>query len=75
MPVQKYDVRDGHGVFQERYWQPVNSPVLDNAQRLIALLHEVTDVTESVKARPLNRPSRSAPGRSPEPTLARVIRQ
>jgi hypothetical protein len=50
MPVQKYDVRDGHGVFQERYWQPVNSPVLDDAQRLIALLHEVADVTDSVKA-------------------------
>jgi hypothetical protein len=47
MAIQKYDVRDAAGVFQERYWQPVNNPVLDSERHLIALLHEVTDVTDS----------------------------
>lgn len=50
MPVQKYDVRTPTGAFEERYWQPVNSPVLDAEGHVIALLHEVTDVT-SLQAR------------------------
>ncbi len=45
MAVQKYDVRKPDGAVEERYWQPVNSPVLDREDHLIALLHEVTDVT------------------------------
>jgi hypothetical protein len=28
MAIQKYDVRRADGVFEERYWSPVNSPVL-----------------------------------------------
>jgi hypothetical protein len=29
----------------ERYWQPVNSPVLNEAGKLAFILHQVIDVT------------------------------
>jgi signal transduction histidine kinase/ActR/RegA family two-component response regulator len=51
MAVQKYDVRrpeaDG-GEFEERYWSPLNSPVLDATGQLLYILHSVEDVTEYV---------------------------
>jgi hypothetical protein len=50
MAVQKYDVRNPDGAFEERYWQPVYSAVLDDEGHVIALLHEVTDVTATIKA-------------------------
>ncbi|HXG90598.1 MAG TPA: ATP-binding protein [Vicinamibacterales bacterium] len=54
MAIQKYDVRrpaaDG-GEFEERYWSPVNTPVLDEQRRVIYVIHSVDDVTESVRLR------------------------
>ncbi len=53
MAVQKYDVRrpvsEGGG-FEERYWSPVNSPVLDEAGDVVWIIHRVEDVTEFVRA-------------------------
>ncbi len=52
MPVQKYDIRrpdsEGGG-FEERYWSPVNTPVLDSAGTLVCLIHRVEDVTDFVR--------------------------
>ena len=48
MAVQRYDVRNADGEFEERYWQPENSPIIDDDGNLIALLHEVADVTATV---------------------------
>ena len=52
MAVQKYDIRrpvsEGGG-FEERYWSPVNSPVLDAQKRLLYIIHRVEDVTEFVR--------------------------
>lgn len=45
MPLQRYDVRDADGRFVERHWQPTNIPVLDDDGGLLALLHQVEDVT------------------------------
>jgi signal transduction histidine kinase len=51
MPLQKYDIRrpehDGGG-FEERYWSPVNSPVLADGE-LLFIIHRVEDVTEYVR--------------------------
>jgi signal transduction histidine kinase len=51
MAIQKYDIRrpeaDGGG-FEERYWSPINSPVLDAAGSLAYIIHRVEDVTEFV---------------------------
>ncbi|MDA8264721.1 MAG: ATP-binding protein [Actinomycetota bacterium] len=52
MAVQKYDIRrpaaQGGG-FEERYWSPVNSPVLTKSGELCLIVHRVEDVTEFVR--------------------------
>jgi signal transduction histidine kinase len=48
MAVQKYDIRRPTGEFEERYWSPVNSPVLDAKGAITHLIHRVEDVTEFV---------------------------
>jgi PAS domain S-box-containing protein len=53
MAVQKYDiprpVSDGGG-FEERYWSPLNSPVLDKNGEVSWIIHRVEDVTERRKS-------------------------
>jgi PAS domain S-box-containing protein len=50
--VQKYDIQrpasEGGG-FEERFWSPVNSPVLDDAGEVTHIINRVEDVTESVR--------------------------
>jgi signal transduction histidine kinase/ActR/RegA family two-component response regulator len=51
MPVQKYDIQrppGSGGGFEERYWSPVNSPVLDAASHVTYIIHRVEDVTDVV---------------------------
>ena len=48
MPVQKYDIQHPEGGFEERFWSPTNSPVLDESQQLRYVIHRVEDVTEYV---------------------------
>jgi two-component system cell cycle sensor histidine kinase/response regulator CckA len=52
MAVQKYDIRrpesEGGG-FEERFWSPVNAPVLSNGGDVRYILHRVEDVTEFVR--------------------------
>ncbi|MFF7411743.1 PP2C family protein-serine/threonine phosphatase [Streptomyces lydicus] len=52
MALQRYDIEapGRPGVFAERYWSPVNSPVLDAAGRVQLVVHRVEDVTEIVRA-------------------------
>ncbi len=52
MAVQKYDVRRPEsegGSFEERYWSPVNSPVLSPEGEVTWIIHRVEDVTEFVR--------------------------
>ncbi len=52
MPLQKYDIRrpEGEGGgFEERFWSPVNSPVLGPQGELLHIIHRVEDVTEFVR--------------------------
>ncbi|HTK81846.1 MAG TPA: ATP-binding protein [Bacteroidota bacterium] len=52
MALQKYDVRkpgSKDGEFEERYWSPVNSPVLDAHGEVQYIIHRVEDVTEFVR--------------------------
>lgn len=49
MAVQKYDIRrpvGKGGAFEERYWSPVNSPVLNPDGTVRLIIHRVEDVTE-----------------------------
>jgi PAS domain S-box-containing protein len=50
MPLQKYDIRTPDGEFEERYWDPLNSPVFDDRGNWIYIIHRVEDVTEQVLA-------------------------
>ncbi|HUR69819.1 MAG TPA: ATP-binding protein [Candidatus Thermoplasmatota archaeon] len=52
MAIQKYDIRKPGGQgeeFEERFWSPLNSPVVDAAGRLRFIIHRVEDVTEFVR--------------------------
>lgn len=45
MAVQRYDVQDAAGRFVEKHWQPTNTPIFDEAGRLVFVLHHALDVT------------------------------
>lgn len=53
MAVQRYDVRRPSGEFEERYWSPANTPILDAHGQVKYIVHCVEDVTQFV------RPNRS----------------
>ena len=51
MAVQKYDIplpESQGGGFEVRYWSPLNSPVLGDANELKYIIHRVEDVSEFV---------------------------
>lgn len=58
MAVQQYDIRrpesEGGG-FEERFWSPVNSPVLAPDGTLTCIIHRVEDVTEFVRLKERDR--------------------
>lgn len=54
MTLQKYDIRrpaEEGGGFEERYWSPFNSPLLDADGNIRYIIHRVEDVTEFVRLR------------------------
>ena len=50
MAVQRYDVRDARGVFVERHWRPLNTPIFAANGQLLYVLHQAQDVTDEVLA-------------------------
>jgi PAS domain S-box-containing protein len=48
MPVQKHYIPSG---LEERYWSPVNSPLLGPKGEVQFIIHQVEDVTEMVRLR------------------------
>ncbi|WP_406457910.1 SpoIIE family protein phosphatase [Streptomyces sp. NBC_00876] len=53
MALQRYDVQSLQrpGKWEERYWSPVNAPVLGPDGRVILIVHRVEEVTELISAR------------------------
>lgn len=52
MAVQKYDIRRPDSVgggFEQRYWSPVNSPVIGVDNEITYIIHRVEDVTEFIR--------------------------
>lgn len=52
MALQKYDVRRPQsegGQFEERYWSPLNLPVLNSKGEVLYIIHRVEDVTDFVQ--------------------------
>ncbi|WP_030147394.1 MULTISPECIES: PP2C family protein-serine/threonine phosphatase [unclassified Streptomyces] len=53
MALQRYDVEDAErpGHWEERYWSPVNAPLVGPGGRVVLILHRVEEVTELIRAR------------------------
>jgi two-component system sensor kinase FixL len=49
MSIQRYDVRGPGGAFEEKYWTPVNCPLLSGDGKVELIIHRVEDVTELVR--------------------------
>ncbi|MDQ8704934.1 SpoIIE family protein phosphatase [Streptomyces sp. LHD-70] len=64
MTLHRYDVElpDRPGVWEERYWSPVNVPVFGPDGKVALLLHREEDITELVR-------SRSGPGSDDRATM------
>ncbi|WP_225828698.1 SpoIIE family protein phosphatase [Streptomyces naphthomycinicus] len=58
MAVQRYDipVSGQPGTFEERWWSPVNTPVLGPDGKVAWIIHRVEDVTGFVRTRRQRRP-------------------
>jgi PAS domain S-box-containing protein len=57
MGVQRYPIRkpkEAGGGFEERYWSPINSPVLGANGELAYIIHRIEDVTEYVRLKQKN---------------------
>jgi PAS domain-containing protein len=52
MPWQRYDIRDRSGIFLERHWSPVNSPICDDNGEVRLIVHHVSDVTRVARKFP-----------------------
>lgn len=51
MPIQKYDIQvtTENGIsFEERFWNPVNTPVLNEKNEIVFIIHQVEDVTAKI---------------------------
>ncbi|MFF8669401.1 PP2C family protein-serine/threonine phosphatase [Streptomyces sp. NPDC015242] len=53
MALQRYDIQDPErpGEWEERYWSPVNAPVLGPDGKVALIVHRVEEVTELIRAR------------------------
>src|SRR5262249_51106134 len=49
MAVQRHEIRQPDGVFEEKYWSALNSPVLNRHGEVEWIIHRVEDVTEIVR--------------------------
>ncbi|MFF2998154.1 PP2C family protein-serine/threonine phosphatase [Streptomyces sp. NPDC057950] len=48
----RHDVEetDRPGVFEERYWSPINAPVLDSEGNIVLVVHRLEEITDVVRA-------------------------
>ncbi|KTF69027.1 ATP-binding protein [Sphingomonas sp. WG] len=51
MPAQRYPAPNAAGQVVERWWQAVNTPLLDADGRLVFIVHHAQDVTELMEMR------------------------
>jgi len=51
MAIQKYDILNAEGHFEERFWSPVNTAVHDTTGVVSMIIHHVEDVTDYVRIR------------------------
>ena len=49
MAVQRYDVKNQNGIFEKRFWSPINKPVLNQKREIEYIIHRVEEVTDFVQ--------------------------
>lgn len=49
MPLQRYALSDATGVFVERWWNPINTPVFGADGEVALVIHRVEEVTDLVR--------------------------
>ena len=49
MAVQKFDIRTPDGAFEERYWRPLNAPVLGDDGEVRWIVQRIEDITDLVR--------------------------
>src|ERR1700730_28755 len=50
MAIQQYDIRRPDGTFEERFWSPLNKPVLSPEGEVRYIIHSLVDVTQQQKS-------------------------
>ena len=50
LPDQRYDICDENGLFKEKYWRAVNTPVFNEADEITCIIHSAEDITHIVLA-------------------------
>lgn len=71
MAVQKHPiVNPDTGQLDDRYWTPLNSPVLDAQGRLVAIIHRTEDITDFIQNR--DQPAHSDLGRGEVNVIAQA---
>ena len=50
LSMQRYDIINSDGTFEERYWEATNKPVLDEQGNVLYIIHTSENITESVQA-------------------------
>lgn len=73
LPGLKYDIARPDGSFEERWWSPVNSAVLDEKGEVEALIHNANDVTEERRIAAALRESESRLRELNETLESRVV--
>ncbi|HZI00824.1 MAG TPA: hypothetical protein VEX63_06730, partial [Flavisolibacter sp.] len=51
LPVQRYDIKNTEGVFEESYWAATNKPVLDDTGAVIYIIHSSVNITSEIKVK------------------------
>lgn len=51
MDLQRLEVETQEGSFQETYWRPTNTPVLDDRENVLYIIHRVENITETIRAK------------------------
>lgn len=49
MPVLRLDVQNAAGIFEEKYWNPINKPILTKENEIQYIFHSIKEVTEFVE--------------------------
>ena len=49
MGVQRYPIRGANGLFEDRFWTPINSPVLDEDGEIEYIMHRAEDITNVIR--------------------------